>query len=73
METTGRVQDCGCIALAPEVQNQTGLYPGTTFRIEVTPEKQVVLIPLETNSSAELKSGATCGQYIASTIHRGSA
>ena len=62
METTGRVQDCGCIALAPEVQDQTGLYPGATFRVEVTTEKHVVLIPLETNSRAELKSGATGGR-----------
>jgi hypothetical protein len=60
METTGRVQNCGCIALAPEVQDQTGLYPGATFRVEVTPEKQVMLTPLETKSSAELKSGLAC-------------
>jgi hypothetical protein len=62
METTGRVQDCGCIALAPEVQEQTGLYPGATFLVEVTPEKQVVLTPLLTKSSAEVNSGAICGQ-----------
>jgi hypothetical protein len=60
METTGRVQDCGCIALAREVQDQTGLYPGATFRVEVTPEKQVVLTPLETKSSVELKSATAC-------------
>jgi len=45
METTGRVQDCGCIALAPDIEEQAGLYPGATFRIELTPDKRVILIP----------------------------
>jgi hypothetical protein len=61
METIGRVQDCGCIALAPEVQEETGLYPGATFRVEVTPEKRVVLIPVEMKISTELIVGTTCG------------
>jgi hypothetical protein len=61
METIGRVQDCGCIALSPEVQEQTGLLPGATFRVELTPDKHVVLIPLETKTSLDLKSGAKCG------------
>lgn len=61
METTGRVQDCGCVALAPEIQEQTGLYPGATFRLELTPDKRVVLIPLETSSPADVKSGTICG------------
>jgi hypothetical protein len=61
METIGRVQDCGCIALAPEVQEQTGLFPGATFRVELTPDKRLVLIPLEKKTSAERKPGAKCG------------
>jgi hypothetical protein len=61
METIGCVQNCGCIALAPEVQKQTGLYPGATFRVEVMPDKRVILIPLETKSSSELDGGTTCG------------
>lgn len=61
METIGRVQDCGCIALAPEVQEQTGLFPGATFRVELTPDKRVVLIPLETKNASDLKPGARCG------------
>jgi hypothetical protein len=47
MEIIGRVQDCGCIALVPEIQEQTGLYPGATFRIELTPDIRVLLIPFE--------------------------
>lgn len=50
MDAIGRVQDCGCISLAPEFQEQTGLFPGATFRIELTQDKRVVLIPLETKS-----------------------
>jgi hypothetical protein len=61
METIGRVQDCGCIALAPEVQEETGLHPGASFRVEVTPEKRVVLIPVEMKISTELIVGTTCG------------
>lgn len=60
METMGQVQDCGCIALAPEVQEQTGLFPGATFRIELTADKRVVLIPLETKSASDMKQGASC-------------
>jgi hypothetical protein len=61
MELTGRVQDCGCIALAPDIQEQTGLYPGATFRVEITPEKQILLTPLETTSGSKLEPGTTCG------------
>lgn len=61
MEAVGRVQECGCIALAPEVQEQTGLYPGATFRVELTSDKRVVLIPMETKSGGELKPHARCG------------
>lgn len=61
MTLIGRVQDCGCIALSPEIQEQTGLHPGTTFRFELTPERRVVLIPLQTQSKSEVNPGATCG------------
>jgi len=61
METICCVQNCGCIALAPEVQEQTGLYPGVTFRVEVTPDKRIILVPIETKSSSELEGGTTCG------------
>jgi hypothetical protein len=61
MESVGRVQECGCIALAPEVQEQTGLYPGATFRVELTSDKRVVLIPMETKLAGDLKPHARCG------------
>jgi hypothetical protein len=61
METLGRVQECGCIALAPEVQEQTGLYPDATFRVELTPDKRVLLVPMETKSAGDLKPHAKCG------------
>jgi hypothetical protein len=60
MEITGRVQDCGCIALVPEIQEQTGLYPGATFRIEITPDKRVLLSPLEPRSISTPKPGTSC-------------
>ena len=62
METTGRVQDCGCIALAPEIQEQTGLYPGASFRVEVTPEKQILLTPFGTRTGSGPLAGKTCGK-----------
>ena len=61
METVGRVQDCGCIALSPEVQEQTGLYPGATFRVELTSDKSIVLTPLEIRVAGDLKPHAQCG------------
>ena len=61
METVSRVQDCGCIALAAEVQEQTGLYPGATFRVELTSDKRVVLIPVNISSAGDLKLHSKCG------------
>jgi hypothetical protein len=61
MDIIGRVQNCGCIALPPEVQEQTRLFPSATFRIELTRDKRVVLIPLETKSGTEQTPGAACG------------
>jgi len=61
METIGCVQNCGCIALAPDVQKQTGLYPGATFRVEIMPDKRVILIPIETKAFSEFPDGTTCG------------
>ena len=58
MESVGRVQDCSCIALTPEVQEQTGLYPGATFRIK---PRQFLVIPIEIAKPSELTPGVACG------------
>ena len=42
-------------------RSRAGLYPGATFRVELTPDKRVILIPIETKSSADSHAGATCG------------
>jgi len=58
----GKVQECGCIALPESLQQQTGLYPGATYQIEVTPEGTgLLLLPLETGKPAELNPGTSCG------------
>jgi hypothetical protein len=58
----GRVQECGCIALPEPVQEQTGLYPGATYRIEITEEGTGVLLrPVETRQPSDAKPGARCG------------
>ena len=58
----GRVKECGCIALPEGVQEQTGLYPGATFDIEVTEEGMAILLrPLETRKPSEPNPGARCG------------
>jgi hypothetical protein len=58
--TTGRVQDCGCIALPDDLQEKTGLYPGATYRIEISAEGYLVLVPLQTQPLAGPKPGARC-------------
>lgn len=58
---TGRVQDCGCIALPEEFQEQTGLYPGATYRIELTANRQILLIPIAPQARPDPKIGARCG------------
>jgi hypothetical protein len=58
----GTVQDCGCIALPEAMQAKTGLYPGATFQIEVTPEGTgLLLLPLETREPSDPKPGTQCG------------
>jgi bifunctional DNA-binding transcriptional regulator/antitoxin component of YhaV-PrlF toxin-antitoxin module len=58
----GRVQKCGCIALPDDLQEQTGLYPGATFEIEVTEEGAAVLLrPLVTHQPCDPEPGACCG------------
>jgi hypothetical protein len=59
--TTGRVQDCGCISLPENLQEQTGLYPGATYQIELTSDRHLVLIPVTPQSRPESKPGARCG------------
>jgi bifunctional DNA-binding transcriptional regulator/antitoxin component of YhaV-PrlF toxin-antitoxin module len=59
--TTGRVQDCGCIALPEPLQERTGLYPGATYRIELTLEGHLILVPLSTHQRPDPKPGARCG------------
>ena len=58
---TGRVQDCGCIALPEDIQEQTGLYPGATYRIELTSNRQILLIPISPQARPEPQTGVRCG------------
>jgi hypothetical protein len=57
---TGRVQDCGCIALTEALQEQTGLYPGATYTIELNPDGSLQLVPLEKRPPSEPACGAQC-------------
>jgi len=58
----GRVQECGCIALPEELQELTGLYPGTAYKIEVSAEgRGLVLVPLERGQTRLPKLGTKCG------------
>jgi bifunctional DNA-binding transcriptional regulator/antitoxin component of YhaV-PrlF toxin-antitoxin module len=58
----GRVQECGCIALPERVQEQTGLYPGATYEIEIASDGTALLLrPLETRQATDPKPGAHCG------------
>jgi hypothetical protein len=58
----GRVQECGCIALPEALQQQTGLYPGATYEIELTQEGAAVLLrPIATGQPGEPDPGAHCG------------
>ena len=59
--SVGTVQDCGCIALPEEVQRQTGLYPGASFRIEAVDEGlSVTLVVLERSEVKPTMSGTAC-------------
>ncbi|MFY9855011.1 MAG: hypothetical protein WAK26_14145 [Terracidiphilus sp.] len=50
----GTVQECGCIALPEELQATTGLYPGATYEIEISPDGAgLLLLPLETARQPE--------------------
>jgi hypothetical protein len=55
-----QVQDCGCIALPEEIQQQTGLRPGATFGIDVHADGSLTLHFVEPASSSQPVSGATC-------------
>jgi hypothetical protein len=59
----GKVQECGCIALPEALQQQTGLYPGATYQIEIAPQGAgLLLLPLETaEAPEEIKPGTRCG------------
>jgi hypothetical protein len=58
----GLVEECGCIALPEAVQEQTGLYPGATYEIEVTPDGAALLLrPIETRQPTDPNPGAHCG------------
>jgi hypothetical protein len=58
----GKVQECGCIALPEELQARTGLFPGATYEIDVTPEGTALLVlPLETRPPSDPKPGTQCG------------
>ena len=57
----GRVQECGCIALTEDLQQQTGLFPGATFEITVVPDgTDLLLHPLETQPPSDPISGVQC-------------
>jgi hypothetical protein len=57
----GTVQECGCIALPESLQQQTGLYPGATYQIEVTPDGTgLLLLPLEARKPVDLNPGTRC-------------
>jgi len=58
----GRVQDCGCIALPEDLQQQTGLYPGAIYEIDVAPDGVALLLrPMETRQPTDPKPGTHCG------------
>jgi bifunctional DNA-binding transcriptional regulator/antitoxin component of YhaV-PrlF toxin-antitoxin module len=58
----GRVQECGCIALPEELQELTGLYPGATYEIDLSPGgTELILRPLETRQPTDPKPGTQCG------------
>jgi hypothetical protein len=57
----GTVQDCGCIALPEEMQRQTGLFPGASFRIEAADDgSSVTLVVLERNEVKPTMPGTAC-------------
>ena len=58
----GRVQDCGCLALSEDMQEQTGLFPGATFEKTVAPNGVGLLLkPLEIRPPSDPKPGVQCG------------
>jgi bifunctional DNA-binding transcriptional regulator/antitoxin component of YhaV-PrlF toxin-antitoxin module len=59
--TIVKVQDCGCIALPEEIAAATGLNPGATLSIELTPDKSAVLIkPIERTEPHPPPTGEQC-------------
>jgi bifunctional DNA-binding transcriptional regulator/antitoxin component of YhaV-PrlF toxin-antitoxin module len=59
------VQDCGCIALPEEVQQQTGLRPGASFQIIVAEDgSSVTLNSIHPPLSSEIPSGTSCGEPV---------
>ncbi len=61
--TVVKVQDCGCIALPEEVVAATGLNPGATLSIELTPDKDAILIkPIERTESQPPATGVQCNR-----------
>jgi hypothetical protein len=63
--TTYKVQDCGCIALPEEVQQQTGLGPGAWFQLAVAEDgRSVTLTSISPPHSFEIPSGTTCGEPV---------
>jgi hypothetical protein len=58
----GRVQECGCIALPESLQEQTGLYAGATYEIEITQDGAAILLrPLDTVQPSDPEPRARCG------------
>jgi hypothetical protein len=55
-----RVQDCGCIALPEEIQQQTGLHPGATFGIEVLADGAVTLHLVQSAAPSQPVQGTAC-------------
>lgn len=57
---TGRVQDCGRIALPEALQEKTGLYPGATYTIALNPDGSLHLVPSDERPPSEPPRGAQC-------------
>ena len=57
----GRVQDFGCIALPESLQQQTGLYPGATYTLEVSEAGALLPRMIEPAQQTDPSLGSRCG------------
>jgi hypothetical protein len=55
------VQECGCIALPEDIQEQTGLSAGATFRMEASADGATLMIHVVHRTAlSEPPAGAAC-------------